>query len=215
MIKVMSLMKRKEGMPFAEFKTWLLDEHVAFARNLPGLRKYTANALLTENPDAPYDGDHRALLRQRGGDGGGLRHRRRQGGGRRRGGALLQPLPHGLRGEAAVLMASPLDQDALDAALAAAGYFADEGAGHGALPGAGARQAAAARRHAGRRQDRGRQRAGRASSGASCIRLQCYEGIDASRGALRLGPRRASCCMCGSPSAAGRSTPPSSTRRSS
>jgi uncharacterized protein (TIGR02118 family) len=56
MIKVMSLMKRKEGMAFADFRKWLLDEHVAFARNLPGLRKYTANALLKENPDAPYDG---------------------------------------------------------------------------------------------------------------------------------------------------------------
>ena len=56
MIKVMSLMKRKEGMAFEEFKRWLLDEHVAFARNLPGLRKYTANALVAENPDAPYDG---------------------------------------------------------------------------------------------------------------------------------------------------------------
>ena len=56
MIKVMSLMKRKDGMPFAEFRKWLLDEHVAFARNLPGLKKYTANALISENPDAPYDG---------------------------------------------------------------------------------------------------------------------------------------------------------------
>jgi uncharacterized protein (TIGR02118 family) len=56
MIKVMSLMKRKEGMAFAEFKAWLLDEHVNFARNIPGLRKYTANALVAENPDAPYDG---------------------------------------------------------------------------------------------------------------------------------------------------------------
>ena len=56
MIKVMSLMKRKEGMSFEEFKRWLFDEHVAFARNLPGLRKYTANALVSENPDAPYDG---------------------------------------------------------------------------------------------------------------------------------------------------------------
>ena len=55
MIKVMSLMKRKDGMPFAEFRKWLLDEHVAFARNLPGLKKYTANAD-HENPDAPYDG---------------------------------------------------------------------------------------------------------------------------------------------------------------
>ena len=41
MIKVMSLMKRKDGMTFEEFKDWLLDEHVAFARNLPGVRKYT------------------------------------------------------------------------------------------------------------------------------------------------------------------------------
>jgi uncharacterized protein (TIGR02118 family) len=56
MIKVMSLMKRKEGMAFAGFKAWLLDEHVNFARNIPGLRKYTANALVAENPDAPYDG---------------------------------------------------------------------------------------------------------------------------------------------------------------
>ena len=56
MIKVMSLMKRKDGMAFSEFRKWLLDEHVAFARNLPGLKKYTANALINENPDAPYDG---------------------------------------------------------------------------------------------------------------------------------------------------------------
>ena len=56
MIKVMSLMKRKDGMDFGEFRKWLLDEHVAFARKLPGLRKYTANALITENRDAPYDG---------------------------------------------------------------------------------------------------------------------------------------------------------------
>ena len=40
-------------MSFADFRNWLLDDHVAFARNLPGLKKYTANALLNENPDAP------------------------------------------------------------------------------------------------------------------------------------------------------------------
>jgi uncharacterized protein (TIGR02118 family) len=56
MIKVMSLAKRKDGMPFDEFRTWLLDEHVAFARKIPGLRKYTANVLVRENADAPYDG---------------------------------------------------------------------------------------------------------------------------------------------------------------
>ena len=56
MIKVMSLMKRKEGMAFADFRKWLLYEQVAFSRKLPGLSKYTANVLLKENPDAPYDG---------------------------------------------------------------------------------------------------------------------------------------------------------------
>jgi uncharacterized protein (TIGR02118 family) len=56
MIKVMALMKRKEGMSFEEFRKWLLDEHVIFARQLPGLRKYTANALVREHPDSPYDG---------------------------------------------------------------------------------------------------------------------------------------------------------------
>ena len=106
MIKVMSLMKRKDGMSFADFRKWMLDEHVAFARNLPGLKKYTANVLLNENPDAPYRRHLRDVLRRRGGDGGRLRDRCRQGRRRRRRRALLQPVPDGLRGEAAVLAAA-------------------------------------------------------------------------------------------------------------
>ena len=56
MIKVMALMKRRTDMSFADFKQWILVDHVAFAKKLPGLRKYTSNALLAENPDAPFDG---------------------------------------------------------------------------------------------------------------------------------------------------------------
>ncbi|MET0596795.1 MAG: EthD family reductase [Mesorhizobium sp.] len=56
MIKVMALMKRREDMSFEDFRKWILDDHVAFARNLPGLKKYTSNVLLSENPDAPFDG---------------------------------------------------------------------------------------------------------------------------------------------------------------
>jgi uncharacterized protein (TIGR02118 family) len=56
MIKVMALMKRKEGLSHEEFRKWLMDEHVAFARKLPGMRKYTCNVLRTETPDAPFDG---------------------------------------------------------------------------------------------------------------------------------------------------------------
>ena len=39
MIKVMSLMKRKEGMEFAEFRKWLLDEHVAPQRYVREVRR--------------------------------------------------------------------------------------------------------------------------------------------------------------------------------
>ena len=56
MIKAMSLMKRKDGMSFNDFSHWLLEVHVAFARKLPGLRKYTSNVLLKQNDELPYDG---------------------------------------------------------------------------------------------------------------------------------------------------------------
>ena len=53
MIKVMSLMKRKEGMAFAEFRKWLLDEHVAFARNLPGLKQIHRQRAHQRKPRRP------------------------------------------------------------------------------------------------------------------------------------------------------------------
>ena len=56
MIKVMSLMKRKDRMAFEEFRHWILVDHVEFARKIPGMRKYISNVLRTENPDAPFDG---------------------------------------------------------------------------------------------------------------------------------------------------------------
>jgi len=56
MIKVMALMKRKTDMSFEDFRQWILVDHVAFAKQLPGLRKYTSNVLMAENPDAPFDG---------------------------------------------------------------------------------------------------------------------------------------------------------------
>src|SRR5262245_39684572 len=56
MIKVMALMKRRDDMSFEDFRKWILDDHVAFARKLPNLKKYTSNVLLSENPDAPFDG---------------------------------------------------------------------------------------------------------------------------------------------------------------
>lgn len=56
MIKVMALMKRREGMAFEDFRKWIMEDHVVFARNLPGLRRYTSNVLSAENTEAPFDG---------------------------------------------------------------------------------------------------------------------------------------------------------------
>lgn len=55
MIKLMFIMKRKDGTSLEAFKKWLLEEHVSFARKLPGLQKYTVNPLAKEDPDALYD----------------------------------------------------------------------------------------------------------------------------------------------------------------
>jgi len=55
MLKVMSLMKRRTDLSFADFKTWAQDKHPAFAKKLPGLRGYRMNVAREENPDSPYD----------------------------------------------------------------------------------------------------------------------------------------------------------------
>ena len=38
MLKVLSLMKRKEGMSFDEFRDWALNKHPELARKIPGMR---------------------------------------------------------------------------------------------------------------------------------------------------------------------------------
>jgi uncharacterized protein (TIGR02118 family) len=55
MYKIVSLMKRKEGMPFEEFKKWILEEHVVFARKIPGLKHFSVNVLREQNDELPYD----------------------------------------------------------------------------------------------------------------------------------------------------------------
>ena len=54
MIKVMSLMRRADGMPKQEFVRWARDAHPAFARELPGLRRYLVS-VTAEDADTPYD----------------------------------------------------------------------------------------------------------------------------------------------------------------
>lgn len=53
MLKLISLLRRPEGMSKEDFRTWVLDEHVVLARQLPGLRSYTVS--LTDDGDGAYD----------------------------------------------------------------------------------------------------------------------------------------------------------------
>jgi uncharacterized protein (TIGR02118 family) len=55
MIKVMSLMKRKDGMSFADFKSWIESDHPKIAKGVPNMRKYTINVIAKENADSPFD----------------------------------------------------------------------------------------------------------------------------------------------------------------
>jgi len=54
MLKVISLMRRAEGMSKEEFTTWISEEHVKFAREMPGLRKFVVNATAAD-ADTPWD----------------------------------------------------------------------------------------------------------------------------------------------------------------
>ena len=55
MLKVLSLLKRKEDMSFDEFKNWAQNEHPKLAEKIPGMKGYRMNVLIADNPDSPHD----------------------------------------------------------------------------------------------------------------------------------------------------------------
>jgi uncharacterized protein (TIGR02118 family) len=55
MLKVVSLMKRKEGMSFEDFRKWALEEHPPLGQRLPGIRHYRMSVVLEDNPALPCD----------------------------------------------------------------------------------------------------------------------------------------------------------------
>ena len=55
MLKVISLLKRKEGMSLEEFRKWALEEHLPLGKKLPGIRQYRMSVVLEDNPDLPAD----------------------------------------------------------------------------------------------------------------------------------------------------------------
>lgn len=55
MLKVISLLKRKENLSLEEFRRWALEEHPELGKKIPGMRHYRMSVALNDNPDAPAD----------------------------------------------------------------------------------------------------------------------------------------------------------------
>ena len=55
MLKVISLLKRKDGTSLEEFRKWALEEHPPLGKKLPGIRHYRMSVVLEDNPDLPAD----------------------------------------------------------------------------------------------------------------------------------------------------------------
>jgi uncharacterized protein (TIGR02118 family) len=50
MVKVFSLIKRREDLTLDEFRTWALEEHAPKGRSLPRLRRYTMSVIEADDP---------------------------------------------------------------------------------------------------------------------------------------------------------------------
>lgn|SRR5581483_8130032 len=55
MLKIVSLLKRKEGLSLDEFRAWATQEHPALGKQLAGLREYRMSVVREDNPDLPFD----------------------------------------------------------------------------------------------------------------------------------------------------------------
>jgi uncharacterized protein (TIGR02118 family) len=53
-LKVYSLIKRREDLSLDEFREWLLERHAPMGRQLPGLREYHVSVVEQDAPDLPY-----------------------------------------------------------------------------------------------------------------------------------------------------------------
>lgn len=54
MLKVMSLLRRREDLSLEAFRHWALEEHPKLALQLPGLRGYRMNVVLTDDGSLPF-----------------------------------------------------------------------------------------------------------------------------------------------------------------
>jgi uncharacterized protein (TIGR02118 family) len=54
MLKVISLMQKRNDYILDDFKKWALEEHPQLGKKLPGMRHYRMSVVVDENPDLPY-----------------------------------------------------------------------------------------------------------------------------------------------------------------
>lgn len=55
MLKVISLLKRKDGMPLDDFRNWILNEHPPLGVQLPGIQAYRMSVVKEDEPSSPFD----------------------------------------------------------------------------------------------------------------------------------------------------------------
>ena len=55
MLKVFSLLKRKDGMSREEFYRWAKNEHPKLAMQIPTLKQYRMNMALLDEPESAFD----------------------------------------------------------------------------------------------------------------------------------------------------------------
>jgi uncharacterized protein (TIGR02118 family) len=53
-LKVFSLIKRREDLSLEEFRAWALEQHAPKGKDLPGLRRYSMSVVEADDPDLPY-----------------------------------------------------------------------------------------------------------------------------------------------------------------
>lgn len=54
MLKVVSLMKRKETLTLEEFRKWALEEHPQLGKKLTGMCHYRMSVVVSDDPELPY-----------------------------------------------------------------------------------------------------------------------------------------------------------------
>jgi uncharacterized protein (TIGR02118 family) len=54
MLKVISMMQKKDELPLDEFRKWALEDHPQLGKKLPGMRHYRMSVVLEENPDLQF-----------------------------------------------------------------------------------------------------------------------------------------------------------------